>query len=81
MRPNLSLLLVHVLPPLSVHCTVEGQPWKNGSKRMALQPLTGISLECLKVQATEDMQPQFVTYLLQVSTMYMRTHKYFMYSC
>ena len=46
---------------------VGGKPCRNGSKLMALQPPTGISLECLKRQATRDMLILFVTSFLLVS--------------
>ena len=49
---------------------VGGRPCRNGSKLMALQPPTGISLECLKKRATKDMLKLFVTSFLLVSMSY-----------
>ena len=45
------------------------KPCRNGSKSMALQAPTGISLECLKKQATKDSLILFVaSFLSLVST-------------
>ena len=45
---------------------VGGRPCRNGSKLMALQPPTGISLECLKKQATKDTLILFVASFLSL---------------
>ena len=44
-----------------------GKPCRNGSKPMAQQPPIGISLECLKEQATKDLLILFKTSFLLVS--------------